>query len=65
MKKSDVLQAMKTHQAVAELLGISRQAVQQWPETVPLLQQYLLHERRPELFPRWMISSPERQKTAA
>jgi hypothetical protein len=41
---------------VARLLGVTPQAVNQWPETVPLLAQYRLNALRPKLFPRSAIS---------
>lgn len=35
---------------VAKLLGVSRQAVSDWPEVIPELRLYQLKEKRPELF---------------
>jgi hypothetical protein len=35
---------------VAKILGISRQAVSDWPEMVPDLRIYQLRERKPEWF---------------
>lgn len=35
---------------IAGVLGISRQAVYDWPEEIPRLRVYELRERRPDLF---------------
>jgi len=52
MKKSFALAQMKNSvKALANLLGIRRQAIYQWGEDVPELQAFKLRDRRPDLFP--------------
>ena len=42
MKKKDAIDYFGSARALAEALGISRQAVYQWPDTVPDTQMYKL-----------------------
>lgn len=50
MKKSDLIRAAGSGYRLAQILGISPQAVNKWPgDTVPPLQQYRIRE----LKPRW------------
>lgn len=50
MRKSSVIAALGSGQAVADLLGISRAAVSNWGDEVPALRAYQLRELRPDLF---------------
>lgn len=49
MLKSQLIAVLGSQQAIAELLGITKGAVSQWPEEVPRLRQYELRERRPSI----------------
>lgn len=51
MKKSFAIKQMAGVKALAELLGIERQAIYQWGDNVPELRAYKLRELRPDLFP--------------
>lgn len=42
MTKTEVVRYFKTPKAVAEALGITRQAFYQWPEKIPRLRAYEL-----------------------
>jgi len=42
MRREDVVQFFGSQRAVAKVLGITEQAVSQWPEIVPLGRQYAL-----------------------
>ncbi len=51
MKKTDAIRLAGSPLKLAEILGISRQAVSKWPgEHVPELQIYRLRERKPRWF---------------
>lgn len=51
MKKTDAIALAGSPGRLAEILGISRQAVSKWPgEHVPELQLYRLRERKPRWF---------------
>jgi len=52
MKKSQLLRKLRTNRAIAELLGISVQAVQKWPvdRRIPKEREDQLRKIRPELF---------------
>lgn len=50
MKVETAIRLAGSVKALADLLGISHQAVYQWGETVPQLQVYRLKEMRPEWF---------------
>ena len=52
MKTSDVVARLKplTQRALASLLGVSPQAVNQWGGTIPQLRVYQLKALKPSLF---------------
>lgn len=45
MLKADVIELFNGPAALGRYLGISSQAISQWPEEVPELQQYRLREK--------------------
>jgi hypothetical protein len=50
MKTDQAIKLAGTSAELARLLGVSRAAISQWPETVPPLRVYQLKELRPEWF---------------
>jgi DNA-binding transcriptional regulator YdaS (Cro superfamily) len=53
MTKTEAIRLAGSKMALARLLGISRQAIQLWPEKrIPPLRVYQLRELRPEWFVR-------------
>ena len=50
MNKDDAIKAAGTQASLARLLGISKQAVSQWPDKVPQLQQFRLKKIKPRWF---------------
>jgi len=67
MDKTYVINKLGGPAAVADLLGITRQAVEKWPEKVPALRVYQLRELRPDLFPvpaRPRSAAPEADRVA-
>lgn len=48
MKKKDVILAFGSQSHVARALGISRQAVNRWPDDVPRLRVYQIEDQHPE-----------------
>lgn len=49
MKTEAVTRVFGTKVAIADFLGISKQAVSDWGDEVPPLRQYELRERRPTI----------------
>lgn len=58
MRKDEVIAEFKGVRKLAEALGITREAVYQWPEIVPRLRQY---EIREILAARATTAEPEKQ----
>ncbi len=52
MKKATLLKRLRTNRAIAEILGISVQAVTKWPDDKPIPPARLLQlkDKRPDLF---------------
>lgn len=50
MTKTQAIAKAGSAARLARLLGISKSAVSQWPETIPELQRYRLKEMRPKWF---------------
>jgi len=50
----------QTDAELAQLFGITRSAVSQWPQEAPIppLRQFILHQRHPDLFP-WAEASED------
>jgi len=44
MKTSDAIRLVGSRQALADALGITRQAISQWGETVPRLREFELRD---------------------
>ena len=66
MRTSDLIAAAGNKTQLAQILGIKRQAVQSWGETVPELQQYRIKELRPRWFRKGgPMNQPERQPAPA
>lgn len=53
MDKSFAIAKAGSISALARILGVSRQAVQQWGSELPELQRYRLREARPKWFAEW------------
>ena len=49
MLKSELIQLFGRPAYLARFLGVSRQAVNNWPEEIPELRQYKLRELRPTI----------------
>lgn len=49
MKKSLLIRLLGSQQAIADLLGVTKGAVSQWPEGVPRLRQYQIREKIPDI----------------
>lgn len=58
MKKSTAVKKAGSAYRLAKLLGISKQAVSKWPETVPPLRVFQLERMHPE----WFKKSTRREK---
>jgi hypothetical protein len=52
VKTSDAIEKAGGKRALAELLGITAQAIQGWGETVPKARQFMIKTLRPEWFGR-------------
>lgn len=64
MTKTQAIAKAGSAARLARLLGISKSAVSQWPETIPELQRYRLKEMRPKWFAQ-VRREEEQQKVAA
>jgi hypothetical protein len=53
MDKSFAVKKAGSQAYLAQLLGVTRQAVNQWGEKLPPLQVYRLRERLPEWYNEW------------
>ena len=49
MNKTDLVAVFGSQQAIADLFGITKGAVSQWPEEVPELRVYQLREKCPDI----------------
>jgi hypothetical protein len=49
MKTDQLVRLYGSKTAIAEALTISKQAISEWGDDVPLLRQYQLRERRPTI----------------
>jgi len=47
--KSDLIAVLGSQRAIAELLGITKGAVSQWPERLPDLRVYQVREKIPDI----------------
>lgn len=63
MTKTQAIAKAGSAARLARLLGISKSAVSQWPETIPELQRYRLKEMRPKWFAK--VRREEAEKLAA
>ena len=61
MKKSTAIKLAGSGSELARILGVKRQAIQGWGDTVPPLRVYQLKERKPEWFTQ---ESPKRKPVA-
>ena len=50
MTKSELIAKAGTQRALARVLGLSAQAINQWPERVPELRIYQLRAKKPHWF---------------
>lgn len=53
MDKQFAINKAGSEAALAKLLGLSRQAVNQWPEAMPPLQVYRLRDIKPKWVAEW------------
>lgn len=65
MKKDFAIAQLQGVKALAELLGIRRQAIYQWDDEVPKLRALELQDLRPDLFPRPRPRKSKRSAAAA
>ena len=63
MTKTQAIAKAGSAARLARLLGISKSAVSQWPETIPELQRYRLREMRPKWFAQ--VRREQAEKLAA
>jgi|JI8StandDraft_2_1071088.scaffolds.fasta_scaffold21286_1 predicted transcriptional regulator len=63
MTKTQAIAKAGSAARLARLLGISKSAVSQWPETIPELQRYRLKEMRPKWFAQ--VRREQAEKLAA
>lgn len=60
MKTETAIQLAGSSAELARILGLSRAAISQWPEDVPLLRVYQLREKKPE----WFTQESKKRRTA-
>ncbi len=60
MKTETAIQLAGSSAELARILGLSRAAISQWPEDVPLLRVYQLREKKPE----WFAQESKKRRTA-
>jgi predicted transcriptional regulator len=65
MKKSTAVKKAKSAYKLAQLLGITRQAVSKWGDDVPPAQVERLRELRPTWFKRPVASNEDRSNLRA
>lgn len=65
MKTKDVIDAIGSVRAIADLLGISQQAVYRWKEDVPELRMYQIMMLRPDIYPNPTDGLPVAHQEAA
>lgn len=64
MKTETAIKLAGTSAELARILGLSRAAISQWPDDVPLLRVYQLKEKKPEWFTQ-ESQKPKRRAVAA
>jgi hypothetical protein len=62
MKTSSLIALLGTKTALAAWVGLSKQSISAWGETVPLLRQYQIREMHPDIDER--LAQVEQQKHA-
>lgn len=61
MDKDFAVQKAGSEANLAKLLGLTRQAVNQWGPTLPDLQVYRLRDMRPKWFAEWKRRAADRE----
>lgn len=63
MNKSELIAVLGSQKALADLLGITRSAVSQWPEEIPALRMYQVLDKIPDIQAR--IAERRAERAAA